>query len=212
MARTGRPSRIDAVLERAPDGADITVADRILEAMRRGLPENLAAARAGVLMTTYRAWCIQAARASERLMVNPTTKLTKLDRKLVDFMREVEAAAAEGEAKWLDAMHSLATAGRVTKTERRLDPATIGIPGVTPTVIDAKVTEEERMPSYQAVRWIMEQQYGRRVSVDVRIENGTLDESTMDAELADVLSTWATEHLPEAAPESDVGTNGSNGH
>lgn len=185
--KPGRPTRLTAVVGVDADGNPITVRERILTWLRSGIPYDTAVLRANISTGTMQHWLRTAAKAEERHLINPDKPLTPHEQELIEFSREVEQAQAEGEARYMTAMGLLAQGGREVK--HTVEKVVVN-PDGTQRVVERVTRHSTALPSFQALKWILENRYGRRAPLDVRVEQGALDEQERARELADAIETW----------------------
>lgn len=200
MPRDGRPQRLTARIER--DGKPVTIHDAIVNDVADGMPLDLAIRRSGCTTGTVTHWFQEAARVSERQLINPRHPMTPNEKRLIDFSRDVDHARAEAERKFVNLMDRLANGGVARKVIERTDENG----RVTRTVEAIDVA-----PSFQAIRWRLESTYGRAVPLDVRIEEGRhLDDEERAAIALEALDAYlqgVADGQPAPAPN---GTG--NGH
>lgn len=126
MARTGRPTVIDAPLTvHAADSLEpltVVTADKIVSALRVGTPEEGAAASVGITLATLRAWKTEGARILRRMTQQGQNRsdLSHRERRLADFSSKVLLAEGEWEAKSNGLLDRIAEGGLqvVTVTEK----------------------------------------------------------------------------------------------
>ena len=198
----GRPTRLTAVIGTDEKGQPVTVRDRILTWLRTGLPFDTSVLRAGISVGTAHHWLREASRAEERMLINPDKPLTDHEAELVEFNHEVEAARAEGEARYFLLLAQLAQGGveMVTTTERE---------DAQGRVVERTTKTERTLPSERALFWILERRYPAsypKQALDVRV-SGTdpLDEQDRAAELhsaiRDMLSSAAAAATEAEQPD-----------
>lgn len=195
----GRPTKIDAVLEERRDGSKVTVADRIVEAIRAGNYVETAAALAGVDKTTFYDWLNTGANA-----VNKTGKLTVKEQHCIEFSHSVARAMAESEAEDVAGLAALARG--ITRVER--------------VVVDERgnelsrtVVAERILPDAKVLMWRLERRFGERWGRN-RLElsgpsGGPIDVSITDQQaeqLSDVLQGVTFELIEEVRRDLVAGT------
>lgn len=126
MARTGRPTVIDAPLTvytaDTLEPLTVVTADKIVSALRVGTPEEGAAASVGITLATLRAWKTEGARILRRMTQQGQNRsdLSHRERRLADFSSKVLLAEGEWEAKSNGLLDRIAEGGLqvVTVTEK----------------------------------------------------------------------------------------------
>lgn len=208
--RGGRPSKLSHVLEVRDDGRAITVADRILDWLRIGMPRDTSCFRAGVSIGTFHHWLKEAARLEEVLHLHPERQhdLTDHEQELIWFSREVDLAVAEGESRYFTLLAQLARGGLpIGKTVTKYDRAG--------NVIETVQTTEQSLPSERALMWILEKRYPRnypRGAQQVEISVGPRVDPLNEQERAAALFDAIDDTLREAARQLAAGDEHSNGH
>lgn len=202
-----REPRLNQVVARE-NGVDVTVRDRILDWLRAGIPYDTSVLRSGIGLTRVHEMLREAAKAEELAMTNPTAKLSAWQRDLVVFSRQIEHAKAEGEAKFHELMGSLAVGGlaETTVTVKMVEDA--NAPGGWRTVERSSKTTRT-LPHYAAVKWILENRYGRRVPTEL-VWHDTLTGALSDSEGVDALIEGAEAYLAQRAEQR--GNGSTNGH
>lgn len=186
----GRPSKLNHVVRRDPTtGKNITVRQLICDWLRDGIPYDTSVFRANVGTSTVNGWLRRAAEIEERIAINPLAAqhLTRHEQDLLDFAHEVETARAEGEARHHEAMGFLAKGYRstITTTTIKLDP-------LTDNIIEKQVVTRETVvpPSFAALRWRLENTYGRRAPTEVKVNNGVLADDEREAAAVEAIEAW----------------------
>lgn len=221
--KPGQPSRLNRQIGRDEQGLPVTTRDRILAWVAAGIPYDTSVLRAGCGLSTVHGWLSEAARAEELAMTNPQHKLTPYQRDLIVFSHQLEHARAEGEAKFHEAMAALANGGlsETTQIVKMVeDPSSTGDQRTgTPAgwrIVERNTTTKRTLPHYQALRWVLENRYGRRLPTEL-VWRDTLTGALSDDEGVDVLIAGAEAYLASRAIEVESheqngnGSNGSNG-
>lgn len=194
----------------AMDGeTKITVRDRILGWISAGIPYDTSILRANVSLSTAQRWMKEAAKAEELAMTNPLHKLSAYQRDLVVFSRQLEHARAEGESKFHEAMHAIAS-GNLAETTTVIKTVEDQTQATGYRIVERSVTTKRTLPHYGALKWVLENRYGRRMPTEL-IWRDTLTGALSDDEGVDALIAGAEAYLTQRA----IGTgdeNGSNGH
>lgn len=219
--KPGRPSSLNKPVGVDENGKVVTARERILAWVAAGIPYDTSVLRAGVGLVTVHGWLKEAARAEELTMTNPMHKLNSYQRDLVVFSHQLEHAKAEGEAKFQEAMASVAMGGlSETTTILKLveDPASTGDQrtGTPPgwRVVERAVKTTRSLPHFPALRWVLENRYGRKLPTEL-VWRDTISGSLTDDEGVDVLIAGAEAYLEQRAAAIETKsteTNGTNGH
>lgn len=204
MASTGRPSKLHAVIGRTDDGTDITCAQLVLDETAAGQPLEVVAALANINRSTLLRWLKAGAAVEERLLINPDAPVDDNDLDYRDFRIAYDRARAQGEQRCWQLMHTLAEGGVTRRVVERRDGQG--------NVIERVLTTETRVPSFQALAWMMRNGYDRHETVEVKVEQGALSDDERAGELATAIETWlaadtARQQL-EAGPELNGNGNG----
>lgn len=164
----GRRSYIDQVLETRPDGTTVTIADRIIQAVRAGNYLETAAAAAGVHIQTIRTW-ITTGNATLRLLNQgtPASDLPRADLRYAEFAYALARAEAEAESEDVARLQQLArgqarTHKEVTTIKRDANGAIVEQ--------STRVEDETLAPDSAALRWRLEKRHPRRWAGTHRIE------------------------------------------
>lgn len=198
--QTGRPHSLNQRIGTTPEGEPITTRSAILDWLRQPLPNGTAIAHAGVSVTTMNNWIRDAARASRRLEIDGAAELSRHERDLIRFAREVELARAEGEAKLWRVVNGLAEGGlRRTK---------VTVKTANGVEIERKTTVEETLPSLNAAKYLLDAVYGKTVTMEER-EN-IMDDETAAQHLGDAMERWLSTRDADSPPGLE--TAESNGH
>ncbi len=173
----GRPSVIDAQIGTRPeDGAPITVADRILSALRAGAYFEHAAAQAGIPKETAYGWLRTAGRIKRDTRGKPTSELEGLtphELRCCEFSDSVAEAESSWEVGALATLERLARGGlQIRKTVTKRGPAiTLDADGTTVPgpILEQTETVETLAPNAQVLEWRLARRfpgrYGQRVEV-----------------------------------------------
>jgi hypothetical protein len=201
-----REHRLNDVIGKREDGTPVLVRERILEWISAGIPYDTSILRANVSLSTAQRWMKEAAKAEELSMTNPLHKLSAYQRDLVVFSRQLENARAEGEAKFHEAMHKLAEGDLASSTTvvKMVEDATA--PGGF-RVVERSVKTERTLPHFAAIRWVLENRYGRRLPTEL-VWRDTLTGALSDDEGVDALIAGAEAYLSQR----ETGGGSTNGH
>lgn len=189
----GRPTHLTKVID-VVDGKEVTVADRILTWLRGGLPFETTVLRANISPGTAQHWLREAARVTERLLVNPDGPVTAHERELVEFSARVEQARAEGEARTFALLRSLAEGG----IRREIITQKVDAAG---NLIERSTRVEMTLPSEKALMWLLERRYPDKYAKHIVYEQrgqDPLDDQDRAEHLVDALSSM----LADAARDS----------
>lgn len=197
MASTGRPNRLHAVV-RYDGHTETTAAELILDETRNGQPLETAAALAGLSVSTVRNWLRNGARVEERLLINPDAPTDQDDLDYREFLVSFDRARAEAHAEFVRLMGELARGGTLKRISRKTDGQG--------NVVEETSTVETARPSFQALDWIIRNQYDRRTMGD-RVDDGALSDDERAEQLADAIETWMAEQPDPTA--NGHSTNGS---
>ncbi len=176
--------------ERANDDGTttkITVADRIIEAVRAGTPLEGAAASGGITNDTLWRWIREGAKATRLLTAGTKPKdLTAEQRRLAEFSEEIHRAAGEWEANSNLLLERLARGGTkiVTVTEK-VDAAG--------TLIDRTTKTETLGPSPQVLQWRLSRRFPQRYADRVEVTGAGGEPISVESRaksLADGLRTF----------------------
>lgn len=165
----GRPSRIDAVLARTPDGKPITVADRIITALRNGNYLEPAAAAAGVHKSSVYEWLKVGANANAKLQQPGVNKsaLSQHERRCALFSDAVAEAEAAWEADANEQLHRLGTGQitAVTVTEK------VQVSDEHPDgkIIERTTKTETLAPNPQVLEWRLMRRFPERYTGRVEV-------------------------------------------
>jgi len=213
-------SSLNKPVGRDENGEIITARDRILAWVASGIPYDTSVLRAGVGLVTVHSWLREAARAEELTMTNPSHKLTPYQRDLIVFSHQLEHAKAEGEAKFHESMQAIAhgNLSQVTTTLKLVEDPTSNGDARTGTpagwrVVERTVKTERTLPHFAALRWVLENRYGRKLPTEL-VWRDTISGTLSDDEGVDVLIAGAEAYLEQRAAAieaTSTESNGSNG-
>lgn len=192
----GRPSNIDTVIGTDATGADITIADAIVNALRAGAYFEEAAISSGVTKETAYEWRRVAGRARLRTSTNTTAKLNPHETKCVAFSDAVDQARAQWEIGVLGTLEREGRGG-VLLEEELIEYDGVG-PGAA--VVKRTVRRSNSRPDVRVLLWRLERtmphKYGRRVEV-----TGVDGEPLFSDEERTALMVEAFESFKAAAPK-----------
>lgn len=187
---TGRPLKLNTVIDRTPEGAPITAGEKVIAMVRSvWIPWEDAAASTGVATRTIRDWRRLGATARERIAnwQPGHDPVTANERQLADFVSELEAAEAAVHAAHLGVITN-ASKGGLVETK------------VVETAVDGKVTQRvttttTKPPVWQASAWMLRSrrpdEYRRRF--EFTGANG--EPLASAAERADKIGGWLEGYL-----------------
>lgn len=221
MPQRIKGDRLNTVIAHKADGSPLRARDAILDWLREGFPWDTAILRSSIDPSTMRKWLATAARAREHALINPDAKLTVEARDLIVFAKQVDQAQAEGEQRYWSNMHELAR-GNLSKTTTTIklvaQAGAAGNPqrGVPPGFVELErtVKSERTLPQFRALQWILENRYGRRLPLDVRVtEVGALSDDERAEAIGDAMEHWLRVHDIDVPTElSSNGHAPTNGH
>lgn len=206
----GRPSDIDGPFDTREDGTTRTVAERIIDLMRTGLPIDTAASAAGQNRFTVRGWLKVAGQATIRQTADETYALTPHEQKCREFTQQIEQATAEYETNEWERHGKIAWGGgRIT--EVRVERRFAGPHDTTGTKSKQVETVKILPPDARAIEFRLAHtfpsRYGNRVTVAV--EEPALSDEEKAESLAEQLSAYlegrddgVAEGSPESVPEA----------
>lgn len=177
--RNGWPvaqSQIATVVDTAPDGTPITVADRVVTALETGQYVEVAAATAGVSRVTVLNWLRTGASVRARA-ARDKRDLTEHEAACVDFADRVNRTLARVEMEELAAIRA---AGMETQQRRVVvRKVTDGDKG---RVSHVEERTEDVLPDWRALAWRAErrwvQRWGRRDALE--ITSGDDEDTSVD--------------------------------
>jgi hypothetical protein len=213
MARTGRPTKINDIVQTRPildetgeptgDVQEITVADQIIGDVRVGLYAERAARRAGIATSTFYDW-EKLGRETRRRLERGEVNLSDLrvkERRCLEFSEAVDRAEVEFET-------------RAQADLERLARGQIAIVETTTKVNDKGETVETRtkrshtLPDPAVIQWRLERRfpeiYGRRTKIEGTGEDGSIPVEVRAANLGAALRS----HLERIVPEDEDGDDG----
>lgn len=153
----GRPTRMNDVLHVTTDGRQVTVRDRILDALNAGNYVETACALAGVHKDTFYGWCKLGAKAAADLHAERRTPdaLTDHEQECMEFSDAVAEAQARSEARDVAQLAELARGGRVTEVvEVKKDAAG--------RVVETKTRTDVSEPNAAVLQWRLERRFPDR--------------------------------------------------
>ncbi len=161
--QTGRPSNIDSVIGHTRDGEPITVADRILAALRAGNYVEAAAGSAGITKTTVYEWLKIGAQAGMRTNSGkPGVKVTAHEKRCMAFADAVREAEHGWEVDSNARLQQLAAGGVTTVTE------TVKV-DADGKVLERTTKTEHHAPSAQVLEWRLTRRFPDRYSTRVEV-------------------------------------------
>lgn len=204
----GRRSYIDQVIEHRPDGQPVTVADRIIAAVRAGNYLETAAALAGVRVATIRDWLYQG-NATLRALANGAEQheLPHHHIRYAEFADAVARAEAEAEAEDVARLQLLAR-GQATTTKE----VTVERRNADGELVERTTRSETETlaPDSAALRWRLERRHPRRWQGSQRVEltgeeGGPIELTVAEKRDAvlDTLSRLASEREADAGEFTD---------
>lgn len=161
----GRPSPIDRVIgTREVDGqtVDVTVADRIVAAIRSGSFVEAAAASAGITKTTFYEWQAVAGRARIRC-ANNLADMTDHEVRCCQF----SDAVAEAEGVWevgIGQVHESVSRGGIEQTVRTTKYDAAG------NVVEVTERTSSTLPDLRGIEWRLTRRFPHRYAPPERIE------------------------------------------
>lgn len=156
-----RPTRMHDVLHVTTDGREVTVRDRILDAITAGNYIECAAALAGIHKDTFYEWLKVGAQASADLHSGRRTEadLTEHDHDCRSFSDAVVEAQARSEARDVAQLAELARGGR------KIESSTVK-KDAAGNVVETTTRTEVAEPSAAVLQWRLERRFpdkwGRR--------------------------------------------------
>jgi hypothetical protein len=198
VARTGRPSKIHDVVNVRDDGTRVTVADRIVAALRAGNYLEPSAQAVGVAKTTVYEW-IKLGGAAQRRITNDgvnRSALSQHERRCLDFADAVADAQAEWEVDANARLQRLAVGDHtvVTVTEK------VNADG---ELLERTTKTERLAPSAQVLEWRLTRRFPDRYSQRVEVsgpEGAAIPVEVRARNLADALRQHQAGELTEATP------------
>jgi hypothetical protein len=206
----GRPSLIDQAVAYRDDGTAITVADRIVAALRTGAYFENACASAGVHRETAYNWKRIAARLriSARGVDVEDLPMSEHERKCLAFSDAVEEAESTWELRSLSQLESAARGQTITQTTTKEERVERDDGTFEWVEVERVTVTREIPPNTQVVEWRLERKhpdrYGRRI--EVVPAGGRLDPADHADALIDSLSAYLAGHEDAAVSESDTPT------
>lgn len=190
----GRRSYLDQVIDHDTHGNPVTVADRVIAAIRAGNYLETAASLAGVRPDTVRTW-LYTGNGALRAIHNgtPPHQLPRNELRYAEFALALTKAEAEAEAEDVARLQQLArgqaTSSKRVTTERRDSAGAL----VEQTV---RTETETLAPDSAALRWRLERRHPRRwfgrQRIELTGEDGGPVELTVAEKRAHVLEVLAT--------------------
>ena len=204
----GRRSYIDQIIERC-DGQPITVADRIIAAVRAGNYLETAAALAGVRVATIRDW-LYTGNATLRALANGAEQheLPHHHIRYAEFADAIARAEAEAEAEDVARLQLLAR-GQATTTKE----VTVERRNADGELVERTTRSETETlaPDSAALRWRLERRHPRRWQGSQRVEltgeeGGPIELTVAEKRDAvlDTLSRLASEREADAGEFAEV--------
>lgn len=187
----GRPLKLNAPIGKDAEGNTITVRTAILDWLGKGYPQAVAIGRAGIRAATMNTWLRRGAEVAQRVSLDPHSKLTPDDRDLLVFVAQVDRAVAEAHGRYWEKVKDLADGGLtkskvIIKTERQM------VNGVPQNVEVSRIHQaEQQLPDMAALRYVLEQQYGHRLTDE---ERAGLTEEDAARHLGDAMERWLQLH------------------
>lgn len=185
--RVGHPSAIDVIVGQDDDGNPITVAERIVEAIRVGSYIEPAAKRAGVPKQTVYEWLHVAGklRLAARGQPIPAQYLTEHELACLRLADAVDRAESEFEIGALGLLQRLARGGIEVKTT------------TTKTFADGSSETttkiEHTLPNIAALTWRLARRFPDRYHAHLQVSGEvevTLTDDERTAELVDTLDAY----------------------
>lgn len=209
----GRRPYIDLVLERRADGTEVTVADRIIAAVRAGNYLETAAALAGVRTSTIRDWLYNG-NATLRALANGTSphELPSHQLRYAEFADAITRAEAEAEAEDVARLQVLARGQAVATKEVIVEKR-----DRDGNLVEATTRKETETlaPDSAALRWRLERRHPRRWQGSQRVELTGEDGGPVELTVAEkrehvleALSRVASERELDAGEYSDLEATG----
>jgi len=208
-----RPSKAHERLTAPAREDGTTVAETILDWLRLGIPYDTSILRANVPTATMQHWLREGARIHQLVVLNPDRELDDNERTLYEFSLQVDQARAEGEARYQTLMGRLASGGyerrTVTVKVERQERTVVNERGVSETVVEEVEVErvtrtENAAPSFGALKWILENRYGRKAATHVVVDgHDPLSPGERAGELAETIESWL-----KSREESGAGSAG----
>lgn len=208
----GKPQRLNAPCGRDENGHPITVRERIMAWVRTGMPHEIAYLRAGVSRASVTHWFREAQKAEEKMATNPNYRLRPYERDMVMFARDLEIARAEGQCKWIDLMQALAAGGLMVETTTLKSDGTINPTTGQPRITEQVIKRETTLPSFNALKWIMDVQYGKREALEIyATEGGALNDSEATDQILGSID-WFEEQHRDVIETTAIEMNGNGQH
>lgn len=179
----GRPT-----LMHAPDGEDaqghpITKAQRVIELIGRGIPQNETCRAVGVAVATIQLWMRNGAAARQK--AESGYVITVREAEYLAFLNDYESAAPSQEAARIAVIERAAFLPQITKRivvkkEAREITHADGSRTWELTEVERTETIEEKPPQWAAAAWLEErtrpERWGRRMAVDVAPSQGSQED------------------------------------
>lgn len=157
---------MDRQIDVDADGQPITVADRILNAVKVGTPLAGAASCVGITVVTLHQWMRDGARIERTLYANPDAELTDYDRRAAAFSYEIAHAIGEWEYRANEILEGLAVGGTeivtITQKVRKKDDG-------TEEVLETSRKTEKLGPNPEVIKWRLRTRFPDRYAERVEV-------------------------------------------
>jgi len=193
----GRPSPIDKVIGKKPDGTPITVAERMVNLVRLGNFVEHASAACGISKETHYEWVRVAARVNLAWNGDPDlTKITPHERRCVEYSDAVDQAQGEYFAADMRKLHEIGQGGIVRSRVVEKYAVEKNEQGEEVQVLlERTVTEDETLPNAAVIMWRLTRRapkfFGNRLAIAHEDDDpGKLDERSELTALADSMEAY----------------------
>lgn len=188
----GRPPKIDQVIDRRPDGTEVTASQKVIDLTRTiWRPRKAIAAAASVDLATIDNWIKAGGLARARAARGE--KLTPRERRYAEFLGDYEKAEGEAVAARIGGIQRVGQGGytrrrTVTKTRQAV------VKGEVVTLSETTVTEEQADGEWTALAWQLERglpaEFGRRMELVGRDGTDLVPREQRAATLAEQLEAF----------------------